>query len=71
LNTRPIVGGNLEISWSAEATGFALEVTTNASSPRVWEQVPTVPTTNDGRCWVEVTPVGAYNMYRLRRDVAP
>jgi len=71
LNPRPLAGGNLEISWPAEATGFALEVKTNVSGPSVWEQVPTVPRTNDGRCYVEVTPVGAYNMYRLRRDVVP
>lgn len=71
LNPRPLAGGNLEISWPAEATGFALEVKTNVSGPSVWEQVPNVPRTNDGRCYVEATPVGAYNMYRLRRDVAP
>lgn len=71
LSPRLVVGGNLEISWPAEATGFALEVTTNASTPRVWEQVSTVPGTNDGRCYVEVAPAGAYNMYRLRRNVAP
>ena len=71
LNARPIVGGNLEISWPAEAAGFALEVKTNASGLSVWTQVPAVPTTNDSRCHVEVTPVGAYNMYRLRRNVVP
>jgi hypothetical protein len=71
LKAQPFTGGNLEISWPAEATGFALEVTTNASGARVWEQVPTVPRTNDGRCLVDVTPAGAYNMYRLRRNVEP
>jgi hypothetical protein len=71
LKARPMTGGNLEISWPAEATSFALEVTTNAASPRVWEPVPTVPRTNEGRCWVEVAPVGAYNMYRLQRNAAP
>jgi len=71
LKAQPVVAGSLEISWPVEATGFALEVTTNASGPHVWEQVPTVARTNDGRCCVDVAPVGAYNMYRLRRDVAP
>jgi hypothetical protein len=71
LKARPMTGGNLEISWPAEATGFALEVKTNASGPNLWEQVPAVPRTNNGRCYVEVTPGGAHNMYRLRRDVAP
>jgi hypothetical protein len=71
LKAQPVVAGSLEISWPVEATEFALEVTTNASGPRVWEQVPTVPRTNDGRCYVEVTPAGAYNMYRLRRNAAP
>jgi hypothetical protein len=71
LKAQPLTGGNLEVSWPAEATGFVLEVTTNASGPRVWEQVPTVPGTNEGRCRVEVTPVGAHSMYRLRRNVVP
>jgi hypothetical protein len=71
LTPRSLTGGNLEISWPAEATGFALEVKTNVSGPSVWEQVPTLPRTNDGRCWVELTPTGAYNMYRLRRNVVP
>jgi hypothetical protein len=71
LTARPLTGGTLEISWPAEATGFALEVKTNVSGPSVWEQVPTVPRTNEGRCYIEATPVGAYNMYRLRRIAVP
>ncbi len=71
LKAQPLTAGNLEISWPAEATAFVLEVTTNASGARVWEQVPTVPRTNDGRCLVDVTPAGGYRMYRLRRNVVP
>jgi hypothetical protein len=71
LNARPIAGVNLEISWPAEPTGFALEVTTNTSGAPIWDQVPVTPRTNDGRCWVEVPRVGTRSMYRLRHISPP
>jgi hypothetical protein len=71
LNARSVAGANLEISWPAEPMGFALEVTTNSSGPPVWDQVPVTSRTNDGRCWVDLTPVGTRSMYRLRHLSPP
>jgi hypothetical protein len=61
----------VEISWPAEATGFALEVTTNIAPPVSWEPVQETPSVSGGRNRVRVVPDNLCRMYRLRRGSSP
>ena len=60
----------VEISWPAEATEFALEVTANIAPP-LWEPVQDTPSMSGGRNRLRVVPDNQCRMYRLRRGSSP
>ena len=60
----------VDISWPAEATEFALEVNTNLALPE-WHPVEGVPTVSGNRKWLRVPPEGQRSFYRLKRNTTP
>lgn len=61
----------VEISWPAEATEFALEVTTNITPPVSWQPVHDAPSVSGGRNRLPVVPDSQRRLYRLKRGSSP
>jgi hypothetical protein len=58
---------NVVISWSSDATGFALESSAALGSQAKWAAVSTPPVTNNGKSQVTVPIAGTAQFYRLRK----
>ncbi|MEO7677219.1 MAG: LamG-like jellyroll fold domain-containing protein [Verrucomicrobiota bacterium] len=61
-----LTSGQLTISWNSSATGFALESTTNLTTP-VWASVNITPTVANGRSQVAVPTTNQFRFFRLRK----
>jgi hypothetical protein len=58
-------GTNVVLTWPANATGFALQSTTNLVSPAVWSAVSPAPVVVNTNNAVTNTISGARKFYRL------
>ncbi len=59
---------DLELSWPSFTAGFVLESASDLHSPDNWQRVPLAPVVSGNRYVVPVTPTGAKQFYRLRRQ---
>lgn len=62
-----LVGGNVELSWPATATGFVLETSATLGTTASWTAVATTPTEADGVKKVTLTPASGTAFFRLKR----
>lgn len=61
-----LAGGQLTISWNSSAIDFALESTTNLTTPS-WSPVNVTPIVADGRSQVTVSATNQFRFFRLRK----
>lgn len=61
------VGGNVEISWPADAAGFSLETTGNLNAPGSWSGAAQIPDIADGRSLVLLPIQPGQRFFRLRK----
>jgi len=61
------IGNNVVTSWSTNHSGYALETTTDLSSPRTWSKVPGTPTTLSNQFVLTNSVTGGNQFFRLKR----
>ncbi|MCC6822718.1 MAG: hypothetical protein IT579_18470 [Verrucomicrobia subdivision 3 bacterium] len=61
-----MVGGQLQVSWPTNATGFVLQSATTLSNGGDWQDFPTQPTEINGQKFVTIAPAGPSGFFRLR-----
>jgi hypothetical protein len=62
-----LVGGNLQLSWPASATGMILETAAAVGSAAPWQVVNATPVVINGRNVVSQNTSGSAGFYRLRK----
>lgn len=62
-----LVGGNVELSWPANATGYVLETSSALGATASWTAVATTPTEASGVKKVTLTPASGTAFFRLKR----
>src|SRR6185295_17500269 len=67
LRISSILGGLLNLSWAAAATGFQLQSTTNLNSTEFWSVLVTNTVATNGRFSVDITASNTATYYRLAK----
>ena len=67
LQVTPVIGGQFQVSWPADAIGYLLEKTTNLSPPVVWSQSSDPVVSTNGWNVVTVTNSNSAAFYRLKQ----
>ena len=68
MNFQALGGGNLQITWPVEATGYALYYATNLTPPVVWTPVTSpVPAQSGNQMSITVSNAFGTVFYRLQK----
>lgn len=65
LSLRPVSPDRVELSWPADASGFALEQAESLTVTTPWSAVSVAPSTAEGRAVVTLTPGSQTRYFRL------
>lgn len=65
LSLRPVSSDRVELSWPADAAGFALEQAESLTVTTPWSAVSVAPSTAEGRAVVTLTPGSQTRYFRL------